>query len=349
MQSIRIGRHLIGEEQPCFIIAEAGVNHNGDIDTAKNLVSAARDCGASCVKFQTFKAEQLLISNAPKAEYQLKVTDPGETQFEMLKKLELKEDDYEKLISHCEKEGILFLATPYNVEDVDFLDELGVHAFKLSSIHAVEPWFAQYVAKKQKPIILATGMATLSEIDETVRAVREIGHEDLILLQCTTNYPSRIEDANVLAMRTLAESFGTLVGYSDHTQDDVACILAIALGAKIIEKHFTLNKSMPGPDQSTSADPREFQRLVVNIQSAEKGLGSKIKEPCDVEIINSLGMRRSIVAKCDIKVGQVISMDHLTFKRPANGIKPSRLGDVVGRVAKLSISANHAISWSDFD
>ena len=300
MKSILIGDRRVGRDQPCLVIAEAGVNHNGNLKTAKELISCARASGAHCVKFQTFKADQLVLLDAPKAEYQLKVTDRSETQYDMLKRLELKQTDYEELIGHCVKEGIQFLSTPYNIEDVDLLADLGVDAYKLASIHAAEPSFVQYVAKKGKPIILSTGMATLSEIDQVVRAVYESGNCDLILLQCTTNYPSTTEDANIRAMRTLQETFGLTVGYSDHTEDNIACILAIALGAKVIEKHFTLDRSMPGPDQKCSLQPDEFRQLSEIIGKAEKGLGSAIKRPTELERSNTVGMRRSIVAKRNI-------------------------------------------------
>jgi len=338
-------KYKIGSGYPAFIIAEVGVNHNGDLDMAKQLIREAARCGADCVKFQTFKAERVVTKNAPKAYYQLKTTNPVESQEAMLKGLEMSMDAYKEIIQCCHDENVLFISTPYNVEDVDFLDHLGVSAFKLASIHAVEPWFARYTASKGKPVLLSTGMATLGEVDETVRAMRETGNNDLILLQCTTNYPSRLEDANLLAMQTMARSFNLIVGYSDHTPDDIACIVSIALGAKVIEKHFTLDKALPGPDQSTSADSKEFKRLVKNIRAAEMTLGLELKQPCDIEIKNAHGMRRSIVAKNDIPSGSILTENMLTFKRPADGIPPRFFAEVLGKQTLVDMSKDTCVKW----
>lgn len=344
---INIGKYRIGSQEPVFIIAEVGVNHNGDLELAKELIREAARCGADCVKFQTFKAERVVLSDAPKAHYQLKTTSVDESQLDMLKSLEMSMDAYDEIIKCCEEQGVLFISTPYNIEDVDFLNNLGVPAFKLASIHAAEPWFARYVASKKKPVILSTGMATMSDIDATVRAIKETGNNDLILLQCTTNYPSRIEDSNLLAMKTMQEAFNVVVGYSDHTDNDIACIVSVALGAKVIEKHFTLDKTLPGPDQSTSANPDEFSTLVKNIRNAELSLGSYFKEPCEIEKINEKGMRRSIVAKCNIDKGAVITDDMITLKRPSSGISPMFIDEILGRKTLNAISENTLLTWSD--
>ena len=349
MREIKIDNYLIGKTSPCFIIAEAGVNHNGDLAMAMELVHQAKRCGADCVKFQTFKAERLVTKEAPKAEYQLKTTDAKESQIDMLKKLEMAEESYRKIFQCCQENEIIFLSTTYNVEDVDFLDSLGVPAFKLASISAAEPRFAAYTAKKGKPVILSTGMATIGEVDETVRAIKETGNEQLILLQCTTNYPSRLEDANLLAMQTMHIAFGLQVGYSDHTQDDTACIVSVALGAKVIEKHFTLDKTLPGPDQSSSYDPEEFSRLVVSIRNAEKVLGSARKEPCEIEKINAEGMRRSIVARNSISEGTVITEEMLTFKRPGTGIPVELLSLIMGRKTRRNLAEDKVIHFSDLE
>jgi len=346
-REISIERFQIGDTQPVFIIAEVGVNHNGDLELAKKLIREAARCGADCVKFQTFKAERVVLSSAPKAHYQLKTTSADESQLEMLKSLEMSMDAYTEIIKCCEEEGVLFISTPYNVEDVDFLDELGVSAFKLASIHVAEPWFARYVANKNKPIILSTGMATLSEVDSTVRAIKETGNNNLVLLQCTTNYPSNIEDSNLRSMKTMQDAFNVVTGYSDHTDDDTACIVSVALGAKVIEKHFTLDKSLPGPDQTTSANPVEFSRLVKNIRNAELSLGSSVKEPCEIEKINEKGMRRSIVAKCSIGIGVEITDDMIALKRPSSGISPMYLDEIIGRKTLNAISQDDLIRWSD--
>ena len=348
-KTIQIANSNIGYKHPIFIIAEAGVNHNGDIKIARKLVEEAKKCGANCLKFQTFKAEQVVTQNAPKAKYQLKTTDPTESQFEMLKKLELPLDSYTDLIKYCNKHDIIFLSTPYSEDDVDFLVDIGVPAFKLASICVAEPQFIQYVARKGKPVILSTGMAELQEVRDAVNAFYDTGNKDLILLQCTTNYPSRLEDANLHAMVTMHDTFGSLVGYSDHTQDDTACIVSVGLKATVIEKHFTLDKNLPGPDQSSSYDPIEFTRLVRNIRNAETTLGSYNKEPCVIEKKNALGMRRSIVAKKNIKRGTTITKDMITCKRPATGIKPNFILDIVGRVAKNDIPIDKLLHWSDIN
>tara|TARA_B100000965_G_C19603452_1_gene764484 strand:- start:24773 stop:25822 length:1050 start_codon:yes stop_codon:yes gene_type:complete len=347
MSTIKIGKYNIGSGFPCFIIAEAGVNHNGDINIAKKLIKEAKESGADCVKFQTFKSERVITKNAPKAKYQLETTDPSESQLEMLKKLELPNEYYPELIHYCNEHDIMFLSTPYNKEDVDFLDDIGVQAFKLASIHVAEPAFVKYAAEKGKPIILSTGMATLGEIDKAVYHALKTKNNNLILLQCTTNYPSRLKDANLLAMQTISKSFHLNVGYSDHTKSDIACIASVALGAKVIEKHFTIDKSLPGPDQSSSSDPSEFKQLVENIRNCERVLGSPIKSPSEIEKINLKGMRRSIVIKNNIKKGTLITEDMLEFKRPSSGISPSMLDLVVGRKAVRDLFEDDLIDFSD--
>lgn len=346
---LEIDDRRIGKDCPVFIIAEAGVNHNGDMNIARQLVRQAKKAGADCVKFQTFKAERVVADDAPKADYQLKTTDPQESQLAMLSKLELNRADYRDLISLCRKEEILFLSTPYNVEDVDFLNDLGVPAFKLASMHLTEPSFLQYVAGKGKPLMISTGMATLDEVEKAVDVIRQTGNEQIVLLQCTTNYPSRLEDTNLLAMRTMADTFDVPVGYSDHTQSEIACIASIALGACVIEKHFTLDKMLPGPDHSSSADPAEFESLVQKIRQTETALGSSEKKPCEIEIKNAIGMKRSIVAKRKILKGETICEDMLTFKRPGNGMKPSLVSNLIGKIALQDIDTDQIISNRMFE
>ncbi len=345
-KTVQIGGRLIGDGQPCFIIAEAGVNHNGDIDMARQLIHEAKRIGADCVKFQTFKAERVVTRSAPKAQYQLQTTDPQQSQVEMLRELELDFAAYRDLLKLAHDLDIVLISTPYNVEDVDFLDELGFPAFKLASIHLVEPYLLQYVARKDKPLLISTGMGTLSEVDAAVRSIRETGNQQFVVLQCTTNYPSRPEDANLRAMPAMRDALDVLVGYSDHTQTDSACIASIALGACVIEKHFTLDTSLPGPDHSSSADPAMFARLIRNIRETEQTLGTGIKIPCAIEQENAVGMRRSIVAKRDIATGETITADMLTFKRPATGLSPMLFDEVVGRVAISDIPTDTLLDWA---
>ena len=329
-----------------YIIAEAGVNHNGSLELARKLVIAALEAGADAVKFQTFKAERVAQNDAPKAQYQLANTDPVESQIEMLRKLELSPEAHRELIVLCQESGIDFLSTPYNEEDVELLDELGIDAFKLASIHAAEPHFLRFVARKKRPIFLATGMATLAEVDVAVRAIRGTSDVPLVLLQCTTNYPSRVEDANLRAIATMRAAFDLPVGYSDHTESDLCCLAAIALGARVIEKHLTLDKTLPGPDHTSAAEPMEFASLVRNVRKAESALGTGHKEPCEAERANSVNMRRSLAARRLIRAGETITEEMLTCKRPSSGIAPRLVDEVVGQRAVRDIEAGEPLNWT---
>ncbi|EAR02776.1 N-acetylneuraminate synthase [Maribacter sp. HTCC2170] len=337
MKSIKIEDFLISKESPCFIIAEAGVNHNGKLEMALELVRKAKEIGVDCVKFQTFTAESVITKKAPKANYQLEVTDPAESQFEMLKKLELSGDDYIKIIEECNKQNITFLSTPYNEEDADFLNKLGVSAFKIASGQIVELAFLEHVAKFGKPIILSSGMATLAEVYEAVMTIREAGNNQMAILQCTTNYPSQNEDANIRAMISMGNSLDLIYGYSDHIEENYACFAAVALGAKVIEKHFTLDRNLPGPDHKASLNVLEFGSLIEGIRKTETALGSPIKRPSLKEIQNTKGMRRSIVLNSPIKKGETITMGNMAFKRPATGIAPKRKKDLIGKKAAVDI------------
>jgi N,N'-diacetyllegionaminate synthase len=327
----------IGPNFLTFIIAEAGVNHNGDLDLAKQLIFAAKACGADCVKFQTFRADHIVRADAPKAAYQLRTTNPRESQLDMLRRIELPREVYPELLQACQQAGILFLATPYDPEDIDFLDSLGVPAFKVASGQAVEPNFLTAMALKGKPILLSTGMCTLAEVGEAVDVIRRAGNDQIVVLQCTTNYPCALEDVNLRAMETMAQAFGVPVGFSDHTPTLTAATLAVGLGACVIERHFTLDKGLPGPDHSSSSNPEEFRQLVIQIREAEKCLGSAMKRPTQAEIENAKGMRRSIVASRFIKAGEVLSLGNLTMKRPYDGLPQSCLKYLLGRKAIVDI------------
>ena len=329
-----------------YIIAEAGVNHNGDLGLAYQLVDAAKNAGADCVKFQTFKAKEAVTATAPKASYQLKVTDPNESQIEMLQHLELSHEAHHELFHYCRQLGIDFLSTPYSLEDIAFLERLGVSAYKIASGQIVEPEFLRTLARTGKPLYLSTGMATLAEVDDAVRLIRDAGNDGLVLLQCTTNYPSRPEDANLRSIATMAAAFGTVMGYSDHTQSDTACLVSVGLGVRVIEKHLTLDKGMPGPDHSCSAEPEEFARLVRLVREAELTLGTGCKEPCAAERDNARGMRRSLVAARAIKAGELFAADLLTCKRPGTGIKPALLPELLGCSATCDIAEDTLITWA---
>jgi N,N'-diacetyllegionaminate synthase len=338
---MKIGARAIGPGHPVFVIAEAGVNHNGAPDLAMKLVQAGAAAGVDCVKFQTFKAERVVTEAAPKAAYQMEVTDPAESQIAMLKALELTEAAYPALMAECAKLGLAFTSTPYNEEDVDFLMGLEVQALKLASIHAVEPSLLRYTAATGKPLILSTGMCTMDEVKRAVEIVHGAGNRNLVLLQCTTNYPSPTADANLRAMVTMRDQLAVLVGYSDHTQSDTACVAATALGACVIEKHLTLDKSMKGPDQP------EMKRLMTAIREAESALGTGIKAPAANEVRNIKGMRRGIVARATIAQGQTIAAADLILKRPLSEVPPSSWDAIIGATAARPIAAGAALTWAD--
>ena len=331
------------------IIAEAGVNHGGKLSIAKQLALAAKEAGADAVKIQTFSASRVASLDAPKASYQLKSTDPNESQFEMLKNLQFPENDYPALLQYCDELGIEFLSTPYNEEDVDFLVSIGVKRIKLASISIAEPHFVKYAASTGLPLILSSGMATMAEIEAALNASYSVGNHDIIVLQCTTNYPSLIEDTNLRSMVSIREGLHTRVGYSDHTQTDTACISAVALGAEVIEKHLTLDKAAAGPDHSCSCDPDEFKTLVSKIREAEICLGSPIKSPTQSEFLNMPGMRRSLVARCDLPKGKILAESDLTLRRPMNGLRPSLINELIGKPLRIPLEAGQLIGWEHLD
>jgi N,N'-diacetyllegionaminate synthase len=343
--SLAIGSRMVGPGAPVWIIAEAGVNHDGRLDRAERLVVEAKRAGAECVKFQTFKAERVASAAAPKARYQLQGTAAGETQLEMLRKLELDRDAHEGLVDLCRREGVGFLSTPYSVEDVDLLESLGVQAYKVASALLVEPDFLVRLAHTGKPILLSTGLATMEEVREAVEAIRKAGNEGIVVLQCTTNYPAPIADANLRAMQTMSSELGVLVGYSDHTAGMTAAVAAVALGAVVVEKHLTLDTRLPGPDHAASADPAGFRSLVEAIRDVESALGDGRKEPGASELANIEEMRRGLVASSRIAAGSIITAEMVAPKRPLNGIPAREAPCVVGRRATVDIEADQSLEW----
>jgi len=341
---IKIEDKLIGEEEHCFIIAEAGVNHNGNVELAKKLIDTAKDAGADAVKFQTFKAENVVIKNAEKTEYQKETTGAEESQYDMIKKLELTEYDFKELADYAKKRGILFLSSPFDKGSVDLLDGMNVPAFKIASGEITNFPLLRYIASKGKPIILSTGMSTLGEVEEALNVIGSEGVEDVILLHCVSNYPARIEDVNLRAMETLKQAFKLPVGFSDHTLGITASIAAVALGACVIEKHFTLDRNLPGPDHKASLEPDELKEMVKAIRDIEKALGNGIKRPAkDEEEIKKVA-RRSIVAKVDIPEGAIITENMLGVKRPGTGIAPKYIDRIVGRKAKENIRNDELVT-----
>jgi len=346
---VAIGRREVGPGQPCFIIAEAGVNHNGDLEVAKRLVEAAARAGADAVKFQSFKAERVVSALAPKADYQLRATDPAESQLGMLRRLELSPDAQRELQAHCEKEGVLFLSTPFDEESADLLDGLGVRAFKIGSGEITNWPFLEAVGRKGKPVILSTGMSYLGEVDEAVRVLRHAGCEQVILLHCVSEYPAHPADANLRTMRTLEAAFQVPVGFSDHTRGVEVALAAVALGACVIEKHFTLDHDLPGPDHRASLDPEELRGMIAAVRTVERALGDGVKCPAQAELKNRVAARRSLAVVKDIPEGAVLRSDMLEALRPATGIAPTLVGFVVGRKARRSLRAGQLLDWGDLD
>ena len=317
-----------------FIIAEAGVNHNGNIKLAKKLIDAAKNAGTDAVKFQTFKAECLVSNLAQKADYQKQATPTNETQLEMLKKLELSFDDFKDLKKYCQEMKLLFLSTPFDLESIDFLESLEMPLYKVPSGEITNLPYLMKIASTGKPVIMSTGMSDMEEVGLALEVLLDHGAGTITLLHCNTQYPTPFEDANIKAMVTLKERFGLAIGYSDHTLGIEAPIAAVALGATVIEKHFTLNKNMEGPDHKASLDPRELQAMVTSIRNIEVALGEGIKQPSHSETPNKEVARKSIVAKKNILKGEIFTEENLTVKRPGSGISPMKWFEVLGISAK---------------
>lgn len=328
-----------------LIIAEAGVNHNGSPDLARRLVDAAKKAGADAVKFQTFQAEKLASRTARKAAYQKKRTASGESQLEMLRALELNTKAHRMLLSHCKKAGITFLSSPFDEESADLLESLGVSLLKIPSGEITNLPFLRHVAGKKIPLILSTGMTTLGEVEEALETISSIAPIAVTLLHCVTEYPAPYEQVNLLAMETLRKAFRVPVGYSDHTPGIEVPIAAVALGAAVIEKHFTLDKNLPGPDHKASLDPDEFAQMVSAIRRVESALGDGIKRPADCERKNMAIARKSLVALRDIRPGERLTRDMVTVKRPGNGIPPRDLEKVLGLQVVKAVGADEVLTW----
>ncbi|MEE2745333.1 MAG: N-acetylneuraminate synthase [Pseudomonadota bacterium] len=328
-----------------LIIAEAGVNHNGDISLARQLVSVAADAGADWVKFQTFSADRLIIKNAEKADYQNQTTDAGESQHAMIRKLELTRDMHEILINDCKSYGIEFFSTGFDLESINLLVELGLNSFKIPSGEITNLPYLRLVGQYRKPVILSTGMANMEEIEAALDVLETAGtsRELITILQCNTEYPTPMEDVNLRAMLTIRDTFGVKVGYSDHTLGVEIAIAAVALGANVIEKHFTLDRTLPGPDHKASLEPEELKTMVNGIRNIEKAMGDGVKRPSASEAKNKPIARKSLVAACAISEGEVFSEKNLTVKRPGTGLSPMRWDEVLGRKAPCSFAADELI------
>jgi N,N'-diacetyllegionaminate synthase len=344
--SISIGRRRIGPGEPVFIIAEAGVNHGGNLDAARRLVDAAVAAGADAVKFQTFKPEKLVSSSAPKVEYQLHSTDGNESQLQMLQRLQLSPDATHEVYEYCRRAGILFLSTPFDEASADFLDPL-VPALKVSSCDVNNVLLLSHIARYGKPVLLSTGMAYLAEVDAAIRTLRTAGCEQVAVLHCLTNYPADPAETNLRAMQTMASAFNVPVGYSDHTMGIEISIAAVAMGACIVEKHFTLDRDAPGPDNRASLEPSELRDMVRAIRLVESALGTWEKVPAASEMGNRAVVRRSLAAAFDLASGTVLSREQLTALRPGSGIAPDQLCAVLGRTLRRPLRAGELIAWQD--
>ncbi len=350
---VQIKHFTVGTHHPCLVIAEAGVNHNGDIKIAHQLIDEANRVGADAVKFQIFKSERLVTPQSTKADYQLETTQGDASQLSMLKQLELSDDEHAQLKRHCDDVGILYLCTPYEEKSADVLEKIGVDAYKIGATDTVNIPFLRYIAQKKRPVLLSTGMTTLGDVE---RSVNEMKHHDsddhLILLQCTSEYPAPFSDINLRAIDTMSRAFGCPVGFSDHTPGIGASPWAVAVGACVIEKHFTLDRQMTGPDHRASIDPKEMQELVSTIRNVELALGDGIKRIMPSEEKNQSKMQKSLVAKRPIHVGQIISAQDLACKRPGSGLSPKWWDRVIGKRAAQNLDKDEFISlqsicWED--
>lgn len=333
----------------CFVIAEAGVNHNGDMDLAHRLIDAAAQAGAHAVKFQTFRADRLASAQAPKAAYQQAATGMAESQLDMLRRLELDEAQHVELMRHCAGSGILFLSTPFDEDCADLLARLGVEAMKTPSGELTNQPYLAHVARLGLPMIVSTGMADLAEVTQAVATIEAAGAPPLCLLHCVSAYPAPPEDVNLRAMDTLARCFGVPVGFSDHTQGIAIPLAAAALGARVIEKHLTLDRSLPGPDHQASLEPAELAAMMDGIRAVLAALGDGRKRPAAREAEVAAVARKSLVLARALPAGAVLCPADLAAKRPGTGIPPGRAAELVGRKLRRPLAADHLLGWGDLD
>lgn len=347
MKKIKLGGRWIGEGEPCFIIAEAGSNHDGKLEKAKQLINIAVEAGADAVKFQTYSAEKLYSRKTPTMKYleKDKLIRKDESVWNLIKKIEMPREWHKPLADYCKEREIIFLSAPFDLKAVDELEEVGMVAFKIASFEITHLPLLEYVARKEKPIILSTGMADLSDIELALDTIYKQANRDVILLHCAVGYPPKYEDLNLRAMLTIRQAFQLPVGFSDHTLGINSDVAAIALGACVIEKHFTISRKLKGPDHSFALEPNELRDMVKAIRDTEKALGSPIKRHTFAEQeMYRLG-RRSLVAACKIPKGTVITRLMIDVKRPGYGINPKMMNVVIGRVARSDIEEDDVITW----
>ncbi|MDB9357946.1 N-acetylneuraminate synthase [Nodularia spumigena] len=330
-----------------YLIAEIGVNHNGDVDLAKQMIDAAKKAGADAVKFQTFSADSLVSLETPKVNYQKNTTSPDETHYDMIRRLELDHQAHYELFNYCTEKSIDFLSTPYDVDSAQFLLKLGVKLFKTASADIVDLPLQRYIASTGNPTIVATGMAGLGEIEQVVDLYEEVGNPNLVLLHCVSNYPCSDQSLNLRAMNTLAQAFSLPVGFSDHSEGFLAAVIAVSMGAKVIEKHFTLDKAMSGPDHRASSTPEEFAQLVQNVRRAEVMLGSPRKTCQSEERQMATVSRKSIVLARSMQVGEEIAPSDIRMMRPGTGLGAILIPKVIGQKVRKDLSVGHQLTWAD--
>lgn len=340
-REVRIGDHAVGGDNPVFVIAEAGINHDGDMAKARDLVAAAAEAGATAVKFQTHLPEKEMLRGGETADY------VGESLFDLLKRVELTLEQHLELRSYAKSLDICFLSTPFSREAADMLEGVGVPAFKIGSGEMTNHPFIRHVAEKGLPMILSTGMSTFQEVEDSVAVVTEV-NPDLVLMQCTSTYPSRYEDLNLHVLQTYRDRFGIPVGLSDHSEGIYTCVAAVALGASVLEKHFTLDRNWPGPDQKASIEPRELVELVRGAHAVKAALGDR-KEVIDDEVAVQRMARESVVALVDMAPGAIISGDMVWVKRPGTGIPAREMEKVIGRRVRRAVAADSLLSWEDME
>lgn len=319
-----------------FIIAEAGVNHNGSMNLAKKLIDIASNAGADAVKFQTFKAKNLLTKKARKANYQIEITSKKESQYDMIKRLELDINKHKNLINHCKKKNIIFMSSPFDIESVELLNNLGSEIFKIPSGEITNLPYLRQIGRLNKKVILSTGMSNMIEIEKALNILIKSGTQKkkITVLHANTEYPTPMKDVNLRAMLTIGEKFNVNYGYSDHTLGIEVDIAAVAMGAKCIEKHFTYDRNSKGPDHKASLDPDQLKAMITSIRNVEEALGSKIKKPSNSELSNINIVRKSIVAKTKIKKGEIFSESNITIKRPGGGLSPMKWDEIIGTKSK---------------
>jgi N,N'-diacetyllegionaminate synthase len=349
-----LGRHIMkpnyfSELASCYVIAEIGVNHNGDLELAKEMIIAAKDAGADAVKFQTFTADTLVTKGTPKVGYQESTTSPSESHYEMIKRLELGRPQHIVLFDFCASVGLDFISTPYDLDSARFLNGIGVKMFKTASADLVDLPLQEYLASTGKPVLVATGMSSLGEVEQVVNIYDELNNPDLLLLHCVSNYPCMDVSLNLRAMKTLSSAFDKPVGYSDHSVGSLAAALSVGLGAKVIEKHFTLDKNMPGPDHKASSTPEEFRELVQQIRRAEVILGSPKKSRQPEESQMASVSRKSLVFTRSMKAGDIVKTDDMRLMRPGTGIGAGFIGTIVGKRVNKNLEEMRMVRWSDFE